>query len=78
MQEGVWDSDLREGTEVVVHNPCGLKIRPDKQIAEILGLSRSQVKRLMEQGEIKPEESLPKMISFRVHEKFMTFYKDEQ
>lgn len=78
MQKGVLDSDLREGTEVVVHNPYGLKIRPEKQIAEILGLSRNQVKRLMEQGEIEPEESLPQMISFRVHEKLMTFYKDEQ
>ena len=42
-------------TMYVIQNPYGLKIRPEKQIAEVLGLSRSQVKRLVEQGEIQVE-----------------------
>lgn len=42
---------------LTIHNPYQLKIHPEKQIAEVLGLSRSQVKKLMEQGEIKLEKS---------------------
>ena len=38
--------------EIMIHNPCGLKIRPEKQIAEVLNLSRSQVEKMMEQGDI--------------------------
>lgn len=37
---------------ITVNNPFGLRIRPEKQIAEVLGLSRSKVKSLMEKGEI--------------------------
>lgn len=37
---------------IVIHNPCGMKIRPEKQAAEVLKLSRSQIKKLMESGEI--------------------------
>ena len=39
-------------TVINIRNPYGLKIRPEKQIAEVLGLSRNQVKKMVEQGEI--------------------------
>lgn len=57
--------DLEERILIAVHNPYQLKIRPEKQIAEILGLSRSQVKNLLEEGkmELKAE---PQFISVRV------------
>lgn len=37
---------------VVINNPYQLKIRPEKQIAEVLGLSRSKAKGLLEKGQI--------------------------
>lgn len=54
-------------TEVIIHNPYQLKIRLEKQIAGVLKMSVSQVKKLMEQGEIKPEKSLSQIISFSVN-----------
>lgn len=38
---------------IIIYNPCCLKIRPEKLIAEILNLSRSQVKKCIDKGEIK-------------------------
>lgn len=35
---------------LTIHNPYGLKIRPEKQIAGILGLSRSRVEKRMREG----------------------------
>lgn len=40
--------DFEEQIVIAVNNPYQLKIRPEKQIAEILGLSRSQVKNLLD------------------------------
>lgn len=48
---------------VTINNPHQLKIRPEKQIAEALGLSRSQVKSLLEKGEMEWKAELPKLIS---------------
>ena len=42
---------------LTIHNPCGLKIRPEKQIAEVLGLSRSQVRKQIAQGTLLLEET---------------------
>ena len=42
-----------EGTEITINNPYQLKIAPEKQIAVVLELSRSQVKSLLETGEIE-------------------------
>ena len=43
--KGIPDSkDYQYPVEIRIHNPCGLKIRSEKQIAEVLSLSRSQVK----------------------------------
>jgi hypothetical protein len=33
--------------EMTLYNPCGLKLRVDKILSEILQLSRSEIKRLM-------------------------------
>lgn len=62
--------EYRESKEeiiVVIHNPCQMKIRPEKQIAEVLGVSRSQVKSLLEQGEIEWKTQLPQYITFRMN-----------
>ena len=45
-------SNSGEWIAVAINNPYQLKIRLEKQIAEVLGLSRSQVKSLLEKGEI--------------------------
>ncbi len=63
-RESVECSDSGERLLVTIHNPCQLKIRPEKQIAEVLGLSRSQVKGLVEKGEIEWKAELPQIISF--------------
>lgn len=52
-KEEIDKEESRQHVFVVIHNPYCLKIRPEKQIAEILNLSRSQVKRLIEKEEIK-------------------------
>lgn len=39
------------------HNPYGLKIRPERQIAEILGISGNQAKRMLREEEIVLERN---------------------
>lgn len=51
---------------ITIQNPYGLRIRPERQIAEALGLSRSQVKKRMEQGEIQIDTVLAQLLSFYV------------
>ncbi len=55
-------SDFEEQIVVAINNPYQLKIHPEKQIAEVLGLSRSQVKSLLEKGEIEMKKKLPQFI----------------
>lgn len=71
-----WFKKLKEKTEtnncrqeilIIVHNPYELKIRPERQVAEILGLSRSNVKKLMKQEEIKIKKSSAQSISVSVN-----------
>ena len=57
LHETTQDSGSDKSMELTIHNPCGLKIRPEKQIADVLGLSRSQVKKRMAQGEILVDET---------------------
>lgn len=64
----VWKDDVLEEMESIlltVHNPCGLKIRPEKLLANLLGLSRSQVQKMLRAGEIEWETNLPQTISIR-------------
>lgn len=60
--------DIKESVPgiIIIHNPYELKIRPEKQIAEVLELSRSNVKKLMEQGRIRTELISRQSISFVV------------
>ena len=60
------DDDHKQQIEIMIHNPNGLKIRPEKQIAEILSLSRSQAKKLMELGDITVQNISPQVISIYV------------
>lgn len=60
-------SDFEKQVVIAVNNPYQLKIRPEKQIAEILGLSRSQVKNLLEKGEMEVMTKLPQFISVSIN-----------
>ena len=55
-----------EQTLIHIQNPYGLKIRPEKQIAEVLELSRSQVVKLLDRKAITIESISSKNISFCV------------
>ena len=46
-------SDSKENIEVTINNPYQLKIAPEKQIAMVLGLSRSQLKSMLQKEEIE-------------------------
>lgn len=59
--------DFEKQVVIAVNNPYQLKIRPEKQIAEILGLSRSQVKNLLEKGEMEVMTKLPQFISVSIN-----------
>lgn len=68
-QDGTVETDgHKQQIMVSIHNPCGLKIRPEKQIAGILGLSRNQVQKMMQEGEIEPVNISPQFVSFYVKE----------
>lgn len=56
------------GLVLNVYNTYGLKIRPEKQIAEILGMSRSQVQKMLREGELHWEAVQPQAISVRMSE----------
>lgn len=64
--EAIESSDLGKQIVIVIHNPYRLKIRPEKQIAEVLGLPRSQVKSLLRKGEIELKTELLQFISFSI------------
>lgn len=59
--------DFEEQIIVAINNPYQLKIRSEKQIAEILGLSRSQVKNLLEKGEMELKAEQPQFISISIN-----------
>ena len=67
LHETVEYSDSEEQIVVAINNPYQLKIRPEKQIAEILGLSRSQVKNLLEKGKMELKTELPQFISVSIN-----------
>lgn len=49
LKETTKHSDLEKRILITIYNPYRLKIRPEKQIAAVLGLSRSQTKNFMAQ-----------------------------
>lgn len=59
-------SGFGEQIIITVKNPNQMKIRSEKQIAMVLGLSRNQVKSLLEKGEIELVMELPQSISFSI------------
>ncbi|MDE7436806.1 MAG: DUF1062 domain-containing protein [Lachnospiraceae bacterium] len=63
LHETTESNEFGEMSVLAIHNPCELKIRPEKQIAEVLGLSRSQAAKRMGQGEIKLETASPQFLS---------------
>lgn len=67
LHETMEDGDFEEQAVIAVNNPYQLKIRPEKQIAEILGLSRSQVKNLLDKGKMELKTELPHFISIRIN-----------
>lgn len=52
---------------ITIYNPRKLKIRSEKQIAMLLGLSRSQVKKMLETGELELKEQMVQSVSFCVN-----------
>lgn len=75
LHETIESSEFGEQIWVTINNPYKLKIRPEKQIALALGLSRSQMKSLLEKGEIKLEMELPQFISIKIYS--LPFYIDK-
>lgn len=53
LRETMEYSDFEEQIVITVSNPYQLKIRPEKQIAEIMRLSRNQVKNLLDKGKME-------------------------
>lgn len=66
-QESIESSGFDDQIVITIKNPSQLKIHSEKQIAMVLGLSRSQVKSLLEKGEIELKAELPQSISFRIN-----------
>ena len=66
VQETEGEKGGEQRTLIIIHNPYGLKIRSEKQIAEVLGLSRSHVKKLIEQDTILIENDSAQFISIDV------------
>ena len=64
--ETIENSGFGEQIIITVKNPYQMKIRSEKQIAMVLGLSRNQVKSLLEKGEIELVMELPQSISFSI------------
>ena len=64
--------------EITVHNPYGLKVRPEKQIAEILGLSRSQIKKLMELGDVTVMNISSQAVCFCVKDHLVQMENDQE
>lgn len=67
------NNNLKEQIMIKIYNPYELKIRPEKQISEVLGLSRSQIKKMIKQEEIKLENVSPQFISVCV-DNYISYY----
>lgn len=59
-------TDLEKWVVLTIQNPYRLKIRPEKQIAEILGLSRSQTKNFMLQDKIRLDKHSQQSITVSI------------
>lgn len=66
LHETIENSGFGEQIIITVRNPYQMKIRSEKQIAIVLGLSRNQVKSLLDKREIELMTELPQSISFSI------------
>lgn len=66
LHETTENSGFGEQLIITVKNPYQMKIRSEKQIAMVLGLSRNQVKSLLDKGEIELVMELPQSVSFSI------------
>lgn len=66
LHETIESGEFGERIVITIKNPHQLKIRLEKQIAIVLGLSRTLVKSLLEREEIELKMELPQSISFRI------------
>ena len=66
LYETIESGGFGEQIMITVKNPCQMKIRSEKLIAMVLGLSRNQVKSLLEKGEIESVTELSQSISFSI------------
>lgn len=66
LHETMESSGLGEQMVITVMNPHRLKIHLEKQIAMVLGLSRNQVKSLLQKEEIEIKMELPQSVSFSI------------
>ncbi len=71
IEEEVDESKSIQQVLVIIRNPYGLKIRPEKQIAEVLDLSRSQVNKYLEKEEIRIEVISSQFLSIYVNNYIM-------
>ncbi|MCM1308640.1 MAG: DUF1062 domain-containing protein [Butyrivibrio sp.] len=53
---------------IEIYNPHGLRLRPEKQLAEVTGLSVSRVKKLLEQEKVEIKAASAQFVSFCVSE----------
>lgn len=67
-QDEAQRSDCAQQTVLTIHNPYGLKIRPEKQIAEVLNLSRSQVQKMVKEERMKVERISPQAVSVHIRD----------
>lgn len=65
--ETMENCEFGERVVITINNPCQLKIHAEKQIAMVLGLSRSQVKSLLEKGDIGLKAEMPQTVTFSVN-----------
>lgn len=66
LKETTEHSDLEKRILITIYNPYRLKIRPEKQIAAVLGLSRSQTKNFMAQEKIRLDNNSQQSITISV------------
>ena len=66
LHETIENSRFGEQIIITIKKPYQMEIRSEKQVAMVLGLSRNQVKSLLEKGEIELVMELPQSISFSI------------
>lgn len=66
LHETIENGEYGERIVITIRNPYQLKIHLEKQIAMVLGLSRTRVKSLLEKEEIKLKMESPQSVSFSI------------